>query len=426
MDKGEILSAKTLDQAKTWIGSAFQRVGSSFRERKSSSYESSRAEPAELVTHERNSEPELSISGIKLLNLDKLKETCARTFGAKNFYKIPNLDDSYQSKDSEHKSDFENLVKGSQGEQVLDPIGQRMSFTTLESESVGREIKQFSLEKMRNLQFSRPALQWQESLMSGDSGVSLDYQDSVNKESRYSTVFENSSSQTRTDEFRALYERNVQVETGKFETSKMKEIEEKAHEKVSKNYSIFCENLNNFQDKTGAISKTNDLERYWPYSCGFRNSFQMNKTNTQETFDNKEVALKGRLKLSLQHFQNSRQLRVIVLCAETGLEDRTVFCKLALIGNKSTQKGKTHKTRNKTGSAEFKESFYMETKSDDLIGYVLRVELCKVSRILKRPIIFGKAFIDLEDVDISLDTTMWVTLRDEESVKQVLFEYFFS
>lgn len=186
----------------------------------------------------------------------------------------------------------------------------------------------------------------------------------------------------------------------------------------STNYSKFCENLSNLQNNVVAKSTTKKLER--GKSC-----HPMLLTNPKRISNSKNPPDVGRVQISMQYFENTHQLRVILHEAVDLKEHIGKVCiKISLSGKCSTKKEISQKVHTEMGKANFKETMYIfiDPDKDDIDvvhDCMLRIRLCVVSGILRRAKPIGEAVIVLEKMDLHLDTNMWITLRHPTSCQSV-------
>jgi len=124
----------------------------------------------------------------------------------------------------------------------------------------------------------------------------------------------------------------------------------------------------------------------------------------------------GRIKISLQYFEDGEQLRIIVIRADKLRKKACdVEARLSLLFDNVTMSESTPVARVKDNDVQFKKDIYMNTSSDGLEGAELCVRLYKVTKFFRRRKAIGEARIFLEDVDLTMDTTLWFKLSPASS-----------
>lgn len=124
----------------------------------------------------------------------------------------------------------------------------------------------------------------------------------------------------------------------------------------------------------------------------------------------------GQLRMSLQCFQRSRQMKVILhRISNASLRKSTVFIKASITfdGIKESAKSKFVKAKNEGTEIIFKDCVYVDiprgkTDSND---YLLKLKLYKVCRLFRCARILGVAVIPFGYNDFFLDTTLSVNLQ---------------
>lgn len=132
--------------------------------------------------------------------------------------------------------------------------------------------------------------------------------------------------------------------------------------------------------------------------------------------------IRHRIRISLQYFRNTRQLKIMLHTVE-GLKDCSfdILVQLALIGRTNKQKAMTRKHRVNNTKAHLNEIVYMEPQDGIVSGMFLRIRLCKVTKFFCRKQPFAEGVIPLKDIELSINTTIWLTLKTKLSPKYVRF-----
>ncbi|XP_053405006.1 uncharacterized protein LOC128558815 [Mercenaria mercenaria] len=127
----------------------------------------------------------------------------------------------------------------------------------------------------------------------------------------------------------------------------------------------------------------------------------------------------GNIKMSLQYFPSVCQLRIGLFdIGGIPCDNREMVVHIFLIDNKNkTLKKCVSKTViTESNRATFNEDIYFQTKRKKFYECHLKIELCKLSRRLRRAIPIGKGLLQLYDLSLVLDTTVHVTLSQEKVV----------
>lgn len=131
----------------------------------------------------------------------------------------------------------------------------------------------------------------------------------------------------------------------------------------------------------------------------------------------------GELRMSVQCFQRSRQMKVILhRISDANLRKSTVFIKASIAFNRvrESAKSKIAKATNEGTEIIFKECVYVDLPrgKTDTNDYLLKLKLYKVYRLFRCTRVIGVAVIPFGHNDFFLDTTISVDLQ-HPSMKKV-------
>lgn len=428
----------SMDKAKEWIGDVISRVGTSFRERRTQSVQC-RANVASFYNRQNNEwrrHTENDKSSLEQPFLNRLKSYCLNAFKGNTDDESNGMESASNINEDEDASLEEKDVQKTKTARSV-RCNVSISITSLEESMLHSYYSSTSRRTSIQTEFvqkttcekgkshGRRLIPLQND--STDSGLYTDCEESTEEQkifideqcsnSRY-WWREGSKEQTKQDE--TIRECNITesaIANDHKGTSERTETD--VEETFSKNYSVFCEKLSSIQKTASTSHDHTGTEMPRSFSYNPVTDPLMKTKVTSNLCDTRTP--EGLITISLQHFQKSRQLRIVLHSVESSVEhNRKMFCKVSLKGKKSPQKEKSRKIRSKNGNADIKETFYMNA-GEDLNGYILKIQLRTVSRILKRQSVACEAYIALETMDIDLDTTMMVKMRDPKSMKQVQF-----
>lgn len=125
----------------------------------------------------------------------------------------------------------------------------------------------------------------------------------------------------------------------------------------------------------------------------------------------KSLEARGRIKLALQYFTDTKQLRVIIVRADQlKVKNGDIIAKLALNGDTFSVSESTSRARVKDNDVQFKKEIYIDVDSQGLEGAELSLRLFKISNLFNQKTAIGEIRILLDDLDLKMDTSFWVHL----------------
>jgi hypothetical protein len=445
----------SVDKAKEWVGDVIERVGRSFRRAQSMPRRANIASFYNRQNYQRKRSAGLeNLRTEECTYFNRLKSYWSSAFQDNDGHEDDEKHDSANNDDNGPEDDarhgFSNIEEGFyQKNNTSLEVKNIMKSTTAHSSSCSMSISTRALDgSTSSLCYSRMSRRKSEIVHteivqrvsvgnessygrlasqqkeSTDSGCCIDYKESVDEQQSFEdeqysskywwrTELENLKQDDAIDDEEST--KNVSTDSN---TTPNERTKTDFEETFSKNYSVFCEKLDNIQKAAGVSFDQECMAKSLSFNLNCLSSASTKNKNTSVL--RKTPKPDGVITISMQHFQKSRQLRIILHSVESSVENnRKMLCKVTLTGKRKPQKGKSRTTRSNNGNADIKKTFYMNS-DEDLIGYVLNIQLRTVSRILKRQTVVCEASIALENIDLDLDTTMTVKMYDPETMKQVL------
>lgn len=343
-----------------------------------------RSKREELEVH---SAPEISVNNTdaNFSHLNKLKSVCLSSFGAAN---------------------FANNRKMSEGSNLGFLANAFVNITERSESATSKELNRDELNTSSGFRFDiARQFATQQSVISGDSGIYMDnecYQAIGKQEFKTSNLSKSFRSSTASSQFNNWDQLEADNKTRKPDTLDKGTrrhlayvdpiVRQRSNQDVNTNPTFKTERKHAGKSPTDTKAKENSKVKY-------------NRNNNL-----------GRIKLSLQYFSEGGQLRVIVVRADKlPAKNCDVVVRLSLSYNDVSLSESAPKVRAKCGEAQFKKDIYMEAGPDDVYEAQLCVRIFKISKFFRRKKLIGESRLSLEDLDLTMDTTLWLNLSSKHA-----------